>query len=113
MLNVEIFDLIGSLSSGNDVQEFSQAVLLEVLLGQVLQVSLWEWNVSWDGDLAGIVCDVDLFTQVTNLSVDFYSGFQKLSEVAGVEDLIFDWLGAVNWEVVADFLLLGNFLTHG
>lgn len=113
MLNVEIFNLIGSLSGGNDVQEFSQTVLLEVLFGQVLQVSLWECDVSWDSDLAGIVGDVDLFTQVSNLSVDFYSGFQEFSEVAGVEDLIFDWLGAVNWEVVADFLLLGNFFTHG
>jgi hypothetical protein len=42
LLNVEVFDLIGSLSGGDDVQEFSQAVLLQVLLCQVLQVSLGE-----------------------------------------------------------------------
>jgi len=113
LLNVEIFDLIGSLSGGNDVQEFSQAVFLEVLFGQVLQVSLWEWNVGSNGDFAGITGDVDLFTQVTDFTIDFYSGFQEFSEVGGVEDLIFDWLGAVNSEVVVDFLLLGNFFTHG
>lgn len=112
-MNVEIFDLIGSLSGGNDVQEFSQTVFLEVLLGQILQISLWECDIGWDGDLAGISGNVDLLAQVTNLSVDFYSGFQKLSEVAGVEDLIFDWLGAIDGEGVADFLLLGNFFTHG
>jgi len=54
-----------------------------------------------------------LFTQVTDFTIDFYSGFQEFSEVGGVEDLIFDWLGAVNCEVVVDFLLLGNFSTHG
>lgn len=112
-MNVEIFDLIGSFAGGNDVQEFSQAVLLEVFLGQVLQVSLWERNVGWDGELAGIAGDGDLFSQVADLSVDFDSGSQELGEVGGVEDLIFDWLWAVNCEGVADFLLLGNFFTHG
>jgi len=113
LLNVEIFDLIGCFSGGDDVQEFSQAVLLEILLGEVLQVSLWESNVSGDGDLAGITSDVDLLAQVTDLSVDFNSASQEFSEVAGVEDLIFDGLGAVNCEAVADFLFLGNFFTHG
>jgi hypothetical protein len=46
LLNVEIFDLIACLCCGDDVQEFSQAVLLQVLLCQVLQVSLGESNVS-------------------------------------------------------------------
>ena len=112
-MDVEVFDLISSLAGGNDVQEFSKAVLLEVLLGQVLQVSLWECDVGWDVNLWGFGSNSDVISQVSDLACDFDSSSQEFGEVGGVEDLIFDWLWAVNWEVVADFLLLGDSFTHG
>jgi hypothetical protein len=113
LLDVEILDLIWSLVCGNDVQEFSETVLLEVLLGQVLQVSLWEWDAGWDGDFCGIWGNGDLVSQVSNLILDFDSCSQEFGEVGGVENLILNWLWAVNGEAVADFLLLGDFFTHG
>ena len=112
-MDVEILDLISSLAGGNDVQEFSEAVFLEVLFGEVFQVSLGECDVGWDIDLSGIWGDGDVISQVSDLTLDFDSCSQELGEVGGVENLIFNWLGAVNWEAVADFLLLGDFLTHG
>lgn len=42
LLDIEVFDLVGFLILGNHVQELSQAVLLQVFLGQVLEVSLAE-----------------------------------------------------------------------
>ena len=113
LLDVEIFNLIGLLSSGNNIQEFSQAVLLEVLLSQILQVSLWEWDVSRNGDLVGISWYVDLFTEVSDLTLNFNSSSQELSKVAGVENFIFNWSWTINWKAVADFLLLGDSFAHG
>lgn len=113
MLDVEIFDLISSLTSGNDVQEFSQAVLLQILFSQVFQVSLGEGNVGWNCDLAGIAGNSDIITQMSDFTSDFDSCLQELGKVVGVEDLIFNGFWAVDGEVVADFLLLGNSFTHG
>ena len=112
-MDVEVFNLVACLGGGNHVQEFSQTVLLEVLLCQVFQVSLWESNVGWNGDLAWVAGHGHVISEVSNLVFDFDSGSKELSEVGGVEDLILDWLGAVNGEGVADFLFLGNFFTHG
>ena len=40
LLDVEVFDLIGILVGGDDIEELSEAVLLEVFLGEILKVTL-------------------------------------------------------------------------
>lgn len=112
-MDVEVFNLVTTLASCDHIQKLPQTVLLQVLLGQVLQVSLWKGNAGSNWHLAGVAWHVDLVSKVSDLALDFDSSSQVLSEVVGVENLILDGLGTVNGEVVADFFLLGNFLTHG
>jgi len=59
MLNVEVFDLVGGLVDCDDVQELSQTVSLEVLLGEVLEISLGEGDFDLDGDFLIVVIDLD------------------------------------------------------
>ena len=44
LLDVEVPNLIGIFAGGNNVEEFSELVFLEVFLGQVLDVSLGKGN---------------------------------------------------------------------
>ena len=48
LLDVEVFDLIGILVGGDDIEELSEAVLLEVFLGEILKVTLGEVSLSLD-----------------------------------------------------------------
>jgi hypothetical protein len=100
LLDVEILDLIVGLVGGDNVQEFSKTVLLEVLLGQVLKISLGEGDIGVDVDDFVGVGDLDAVTQFTDLSVNLDSLSEELSEVAGVEDLVLNGSGAVDGEVV-------------
>ena len=45
----------------------ADVVLLQVLLGQVLEVALGHGNVSSDGDLGLLTSDLDVVTQSTGL----------------------------------------------
>ncbi len=49
--DLEVLQLVGSLGGGNDVQEVSELLLLEVFLGQVLQVALGEGQLHIQHDL--------------------------------------------------------------
>ena len=51
VLDLEVSKGVGVLRNGDDSQEFLQVLLLEVLLGQVLKVSLGEGDLSLDNDL--------------------------------------------------------------
>lgn len=42
LLDVEVFDLIGGAICCNNVEEFSEAVLLQVLLREILEVTFGE-----------------------------------------------------------------------
>ena len=96
LLDVEVLDLVSGLVDGDDVQELTEAVPLEVLLGEVLEVSLGEGDVGLDGDLLVVAANLDLLAEFAGFAVDFDSVLEELSEVGGVEDLILDGLGAVN-----------------
>jgi hypothetical protein len=44
LLNIEVFNFVGLLVLGDHIQEFSKAVLFQVFLGEVLKISLGEWD---------------------------------------------------------------------
>lgn len=48
--NVEVSNFIGALGGGDDAQIVSQILLLEELLGQVLDVSLRKHNIGRNSD---------------------------------------------------------------
>jgi hypothetical protein len=47
-LDVEVFDLVGGLVGGYDVQELSEGVSFEVFFGEVFQVSFGECDIGFD-----------------------------------------------------------------
>jgi hypothetical protein len=102
LLDVEVLDLVGGLVDGDDVQELAETVPLEVLLGEVLEVSLGEGDVGLDGDFLVVAAHLDLLSQFAGFAVDFDSVLQELGEVGCVEDLVLDGLGAVDDEGSGD-----------
>ena len=110
MLDVEVFDLVGGSVGGNDVQELPEAVLLEVLLGEVLEVSFGEVGVSLDGDSLVITVHADHISQTAGPACHLDAGSQEFCEVGGVEDLVLDGFGAIDGEGVGDLGLNGLLL---
>ena len=77
-------------------------MLLQVLLGQVLQVALRKTDIGLDTHALIITGDLHALAQVASSASDLDAGSEELSEVGGVEDLVLDGLGAVNGEGVRD-----------
>lgn len=50
-VNLEVLELKCTLGGGNYVKEITQLLLLQILLGQILQVSLGEWELGVDNHL--------------------------------------------------------------
>lgn len=102
LLDVEVLDLVGRLVDGDDVEELTKTVPFEVLLGEVLEVSLRKGDVGLDSDLLVVAVDLHLLSEFAGLSVDLDPVPQELGEVGCVEDLILNWLGTVNHESPSD-----------
>lgn len=81
------------------MQEISQLLLLQVLLGQVLEVSLGERKLSVDDDLGLVSGDGHLAAELTGLAVDLDSVVQELLERGGVKDLVLHRGGEVDGEL--------------
>lgn len=106
MLDVEVLDLVSFLVFGNHVQEFSQAVLFQVFLSQVFQVSLGKWHSAVDANLGSVLGNFDLISQLASFAINFYSLSQVLSEVGCDENLILHRLGAIDREAEGLVFLL-------
>ncbi len=94
------------------MQEITQLLLLEVFLGEVLQVSLGERKLSSNNDLGLVTGDGDFGSEFTGFAVDLDSVVKELLERGRVEDLVLNWLPAVNGELGDGLLgsLLDGFL---
>lgn len=88
------------------MQKITELLLLEVLLGQVLQVALGERKLSSDLDLGLVARDNDLGAKLASLAVNLDLVVKELLEVGRVKDLVLNRLPAVNGE-------LGNRLLGG
>lgn len=112
LLDIEVSKLVRVLVRRGDVEIVSQVLLLEVLLGQVLKVSLGEGDVRVNGDLLVGGVNSDSFTQVTSLTRNLDVSLQEFSEFTDKEDLIFNGLGAVDVEAQVNLLDLLSFLSE-
>ena len=107
--DVEVAELIGTLVRGNDTEPVAELVLLEELLGKVLEVTLGELLVGGDGDLGVITTDDgDLVGQTTGAALDLDAIVEELLESRSIENLVTSGAGAVDDELVGD--LLANLL---
>ena len=108
IIDVEVAHLVRGLVRGNDAQEVSQLLGLQVLLAQILQVTLGERRLSSDMDLGLLPVDADLVSQVASLSIHLDALQQELLEILGLNDVVIRRLLAVQGELQGG--LLGLFL---
>jgi hypothetical protein len=66
--DVEVAQVVGDLGVSDDANEVAQLVLLEELLGQVLQVALGELVLGHNGDLLALLGNRDQALQLTGLA---------------------------------------------
>jgi hypothetical protein len=110
--NVEVTELVSALGSsrGNDTDVVTEVVLLEVLLGKVLNVSLGEGNIGGNSngqDVVGLG-DLDKFSELSSLSLNLDTVNQILLVGDNVKDLILCGSRDVDGELLGSFLC--NFL---
>jgi len=105
--DVEEAELVDALGGGNDAEPVTELLLLEELLGEVLQVAARELLVRNDLDLAiALLADLDGITKVTGAALNLDAVVQELLESLDVEDLVVDGLRAVDDELLGDLLAL-------
>ena len=71
---------------------------LQVLLAQILQVTLGERRLSSDMDLGLLPVDADLISQIASLSIHLDAFQQELLEILGLNDVVIRRLLAVQGE---------------
>lgn len=104
--NVEELEAVLALVGGDDTEPVTELLLLEELLGQVLEVATGELLVSDDLDAAVTeVGDGDALAEVAGEAVNLDALLQEGGEGAGVEDTVVHGLGGVDDELFARFVL--------
>jgi len=99
VVDLEVSQLVGVLGGGNNSQPIPEVVLLQVLLGQVLQIPLGEWDVGGQVDLSLSPLEGQVIAEVTDLASDLNPLLQILLEIGAVHDSILDGVGAVDHEL--------------
>ena len=108
VVNLEVTELVGGLVGGDNSEIFTHLLLLEVLLGQVLEVSLGEVDVGGDDDVVLVLANGDGAAEVTKLSVNLDSLGEEICEIIEDDDVILDGKGAVDGELVHGLLGLAS-----
>merc|ERR1712063_160325 len=105
--NVEEAELVNALGGGNDAEPVTELLLLEELLGEVLEVATGELLVRNDLDLSlALLADLDGVAKVTSAALNLDAVVKELLESLDVEDLVVDGLRAVDDELLGDLLAL-------
>lgn len=102
LADVEVAQLVGLLVASDDVEPVTELVLLQELLGQVLEIALGVGNShTGDGDLGarGITADRNGVSELTGLAIDLELVVEEVLEGSGVEDGILDGAAAVDDEL--------------
>lgn len=86
----------------------SELVLLQVSLGQVLQVLTGELSSRHNNNLGAVLGDGGGLTQVTDNTLDLDVLNQVLDVSLLVKDTVLDWSGGVNDELLSDLSVLGG-----
>ena len=105
-----VFQLVRVLGLGNNTQVITQLLLLEVSLGEVLQLTFGESKVlgAGNGDLGGVTGDNNAtLSEVSSLSIsDLDALIEVLLEGSDVKNLIVNRSCAVNDELDGALLCL-------
>merc|ERR1712080_654703 len=105
--DVEELEGVLALVGGDDAEPVTELLLLEELLGQVLDVAAGELLVGDNLDAAvAEVGDVDALAEVAGEAVDLDALLQEGGEGGGVEDAVVHGLGGVDDELLGDLRVL-------
>ena len=85
-MDVEVAELVGGLVGRDDVEVVTELLLLEVLLGEVLEVALGERGLGNDVEAVLVAGDDDGVTEDTGLAVDLDAVVEELLE-RSLEDI--------------------------
>jgi hypothetical protein len=100
--DIEEPKLIHALTGGHYTQPVTKLLLLQELLGQVLEVAAGELDVRDDFDLiAADLGDGHIVPEIAGAAFDLDAVMQELLEGADIEDLVGDGLRAVDGKLVA------------
>merc|ERR1711934_683031 len=105
--DVEVAQLVHALRRGNDVHIVAQLLLLQVLLGQVLEVALREWELRSDENLRLLAIERHLVAKLPSLAVNLDAIEQEKLELSTLEEAILEWHRIVDGELHE--LLVGRF----
>ena len=108
IVDLEVSELVAVLGVGYNTEPVPEVVLLQVLLGEVLQVSLGEGDVGGESNLGLLPLHGELLAEVAGLSSDLDALLEILLKVSAVHDAILNGVGAVNEEL--DLVLLAKLL---
>lgn len=98
--DVEELELVDTTGGGNDTEPVTELLLLEELLGEVLQVAAREVNVGNDLDLTlALLLDNDAVAEVVGAALNLDAVLEELLEGGDVEDLVGSRLRSVDDEL--------------
>lgn len=98
--DVEELELVDTTGGGNDTEPVTELLLLEELLGEVLQVAAGEVNVGNDLNLTlALLLDNDVVAEVVGAALNLDAVLEELLEGGDVEDLVRSRLRSVDDEL--------------
>jgi ribosomal RNA-processing protein 12 len=102
-------ELVDTLGGGDNAQPVTELLLLEVLLGQVLEVATREGDVSDNLDLALTnLGDDNVVTEVADTALDLDAVVEELLEGGDIEDLVARGLRSIDDVLLGDLLGLAT-----
>jgi hypothetical protein len=93
LVDVEVTELVGGFVRSDNVKVITELILLQVLFGQVLQVSLGERRLSINRDLGLIERNLHTLTEVGKFAIDFDALLKISLKSGGVHDVVGMGLG--------------------
>lgn len=104
LVDLEVAQRVSIVRSRDDTQKVLELVLLQVLLGEVLEVTLGEWDLRGQDELGTLTLDRDVVTQLTGLAIDLDTVVQELFVTGSVKHVVRGRDGKVDDKLVGGSL---------
>ena len=106
----EELEFVDVLVGGDDSQVLTELLFLEVLLGQILEVSLGEGNLALNDSGVLVLANGDNLAKVGLLTLNLDVVNEPLDEVSENENVVLNGVSALDDESVGWLLCLGSLL---
>merc|ERR1719509_527419 len=99
IVDLEVSEFVGVLGVSDNTKPIPEVVLLEVLLGEVLEVPLGEGDVAGELDLGLLPGQAHVLPEVASLASHLDAFMKILLEVSTVHDTVLHGVGAIDGEL--------------